>query len=269
MTKPRNTSKRAAKKYRKPKAKQPALTTARAMATRHIKKGWPSDPFITIIRTEDKDLKIIKMYSSLYHNYANNAWFDDKLLRSPADSHRSEYTRGRMSKKGVEAAKELKRMPDMKTFRAMDKEEQAKTFLRLNELVKDNAVEGTTRIRPQLEQTRAQWLQSAKLTEATKKYLRKGDLKTTNEYLNFLQLAKLRTNQYRNMAYFEGMETYYDKINKASQFTSEEKQLLAFIEYQLEFETDTKRRALIINKAASIKIDGKNLFDDATINNYA
>lgn len=259
------------KNYKKPKHKQPALTTARAVATRNIKKRMPSNSFIADIpiRTEDKDLEITRMYGTFYHHYVQNGKFYDKYIKNPADTHRSEYTRGRMSKKGVETAKELKHMPDMKTFRAMDPEEQAKTFLRLNSIIKENKVEGTTRLRPALEQTRAQWLNTNKLTEATKKYLRKGDLKTTNEYLNFLELAKNRTGQYANMAYFEGMETYYDKINNAKKFTSEEKQLLAFIEYQLEFETDARRRELIIKKASSIRINDKNLFDRKTIEQYS
>ena len=269
MTSASNSFLKAAKKYRKPKAKQPALTTARAVATRNIKARMPTDSIITTIRDEDKDLEIIKMYGNLYHNYVENQWFDKKYLSSPADDHRSEYTRGRMSKKGVEAAKELKHMPDMATFRAMDKEEQAKTLLRLNEIVKDNKVEGTIRLRPGLEQTRAQWMHTDNLTEATRKYIRKSDLKTTNEFLNFLELAKNRTGQYSNMAYFQGMETYYDKINKAKKFSSEEKQLLAFIEYQLEFETDPKRREQIINKATKIRVNEKYLFDRETIENYS
>lgn len=258
------------KQYIKPKAKQPALTTARAMATRNIKARMPTDSIITTIRDEDKDLEIVKMYGNLYHNYVENAWFDQNYLNSPVDNHRSEYTRGRMSKKGVEVAKELKNMPDMATFRAMDKEEQAKTLLELNELVKDNKVEGTYRLRPGLEQTRAQWMHTNNLTEATKQYLRKSDLRTTDEFLNFLDLAKARTGQYSNMAYFEGMETYYDKINNAKKFTSEEKQLLAFIEYQLEAaQGDPERREKIINKAAKIKINGKYLFDRKTLEYYS
>ena len=221
--------------------------------------------------------EMLEKYGSMYYQYVPSKVNEPKEARKRASDQRSakgkhgvsegtiEYLKEQYNKK-----KELLELPNYEEFKLLSKEEQAEAFLKLNTYVKefDRTQPSAKKFKADMEVARSRILNSSKVPLEIRRYLEKSDLYAVYEYIQFMEAAKKAVGRAEESYYQDMMSEFYDnQIIAQSVNTTERKILFNFIKYQFS-KSDGDRQQMLMRKAASIKVRGKNVFSYKDLEGY-
>ena len=260
-----------------------ALRLAYNIALREgkITTTTPGGSKIPVDAVKEKFYKLMdEEYSNLYSKYvpkSGEAYLQTEGYQR-GKSQRTEESKKKVSKETVRfikeqyrATEELLALPkktnEVNEYKDLSLSEKAEALLKLKnyEANYDWTRPTARKWKADMEVARSRLLNSSKVPLEIRRYLAKGTLQDVQDYIDFMAEAKERAENAENSFYQEMMETWYSTEQMAQSYpisanTRDRKIFYNFIRHQIENAFDMNEAEKFRNRAAKIKVRGKNVF---------